>query len=182
MPLQTIKPMASLYPPERTSFTFHPGAVGIPGALAPAVINRAHSIEARVRISREGSEGVLVAQGGEVAGYSMFIDPKGHLNYAYNLFGVTRTEVVSSQPLKAGERLLRVEVEPEKSGFGQPAKVQLFVDEKQVASGRLARTVPLYYSIDETFDVGTDRGSPVGPYPVDYDFTGVLDSVTIQLF
>ena len=183
LPVQgTIKPMASLYPAERTTFTFHPGAVGIPGALAPAVINRAHSIEARVRISREGAEGVLVAQGGEVAGYSMYIDPKGHLNYAYNLFGVTRTEVVSTQPLKAGERILRVEVEPEKPGFGQPAKVHLFVDKKQVASGRLARTVPLYYSIDETFDVGTDRGSPVGPYPVDYDFTGVLESVTIQLF
>lgn len=182
LPLQgTIKPMASLYPPERTTFTFHPGAVGIPGALAPAVSNRAHSIEARVSVNDEGTEGVLLAQGGEVAGYSMFIDSKGHLNYAYNLFGVTRTNVTSPQPLQAGDRLLRVEVTPEKPGYGQPAQVHLFVDDKQVASARLARTVPLYYSIDETFDVGTDSGSPVGPYPVDYDFTGELESVTVQL-
>lgn len=182
LPLQsTARSTASPYPADRTSFTYYPGAVGIPSALAPPMMNRAHSIEAQVVVGSEGTEGVLLAQGGQSAGYSLFVDANGYLNYTYNFFGVTRTTFVSERPIKAGDRVLRVEVTPEESGYGKAAKVHLFVDGEKVVEGRLERTVPVYYSIDETLDVGTDKGSPVGDYPVDYDFTGELKNVTIRL-
>jgi arylsulfatase len=41
--------------------------------------------------------------------------------------------------------------------------------------------VPVVFSISgETFDVGLDTGSPVGPYPHVYRFTGRIDAVTIE--
>jgi hypothetical protein len=35
------------------------------------------------------------------------------------------------------------------------------VDERQVAQGRIPRTIPSRFSLDETFDIGEDTGTPV---------------------
>lgn len=184
LPLQAvIKPMGSLYPPERTEFIFYPGAVDIPGALAPSVVNRSHSIQAEIVVPEVGAEGVLLAQGGEVSGYALFIDQEGRLSYAYNLFGVERSLIAAGTKLAPGKAKVRVEldIDAKGQGFGKGGVVRLFANDQQLAEGKLERTVPFYYSIDETFDVGTDTGSPVGPYPVDYSFTGELRSVTVKL-
>ncbi len=43
------------------------------------------------------------------------------------------------------------------------------------------RTVPVVFSMSgETFDVGIDTGSPVGPYPHDYRCTAEITSVTLE--
>lgn len=184
LPLQgTIKPMGSLYPAERTTFTFYPGAVDIPGALAPSVVNRSHSLHAELVIPESGAEGVLLAQGGEVSGYALFVDQQGRLSYAYNLFGIERSVIAADTKLGPGKAKVRadIDVDPAGQGFGKRSVVKLFVNDQLLAEGQLERTVPFYYSIDETFDVGTDTGSPVGPYPVDYSFTGGLQSVTVEL-
>ena len=48
---------------------------------------------------------------------------------------------------------------------------------KQVGEGRLAKTVPVMFSTDDTFDVGEDWGIPVVPtYRLPDTFTGVLPS------
>jgi len=60
----------------------------------------------------------------------------------------------------------------------------LLVDDKQVAQSRIDRTVCCRFSLDETFDVGADTGTPVIE---DYDsqmpfrFTGTLEKLTIEL-
>jgi arylsulfatase len=46
-------------------------------------------------------------------------------------------------------------------GLGKGATGILFVDGKQVAQGPIARTVPVRFSLDETFDIGEDTGTPV---------------------
>jgi hypothetical protein len=46
------------------------------------------------------------------------------------------------------------------------------VNGADVAKARLSRTVPVKYSHDETFDVGEDGSSPVGPYAGPFPFTG----------
>ena len=61
----------------------------------------------------------------------------------------------------------------------------LSVDGQPVASDTLPATPPMF-SIDETFDVGLDTGSPAGKYPTGvapgYAFTdGTIDQVTIEL-
>jgi len=38
---------------------------------------------------------------------------------------------------------------------------ELFINDKSVAKAHLDKTVPITYSIEETFDVGEDTGSPV---------------------
>jgi hypothetical protein len=54
-------------------------------------------------------------------------------------------------------------------GFGAGGTVSMVVNKFEVATGRIEKTVPLVFSMSgETFDVGVDTGSPVGPYPHNY--------------
>jgi arylsulfatase len=56
------------------------------------------------------------------------------------------------------------------------------VDGKEVAKGRIDKTVPIRVSLDEGLDVGEDTGTPVNlNYDVPFKFTGKIDKVTIQL-
>jgi len=56
------------------------------------------------------------------------------------------------------------------------------VDGKQLAQGRIDRTVPFRFSIDETFDVGEDAGTPVSEdYDVPFKFTGQIEKVGVNL-
>ena len=51
----------------------------------------------------------------------------------------------------------------------------LAVNGVTVATGRVEATVPFLFSMSgETLDVGVDTGSPVGPYPNDFPFTGEI--------
>ena len=65
-------------------------------------------------------------------------------------------------------------------GFGKGGELVLVVDDAAVAHHRLDRTVPISSSMSgETFDVGTDAGSPVGPYPHDFKCTAIINGVTL---
>jgi arylsulfatase len=58
------------------------------------------------------------------------------------------------------------------------------MDGQQVTQGRIERTVRIRFSLDETFDVGEDTGTPViEEYAarLPYKFTGTLAQLTIDL-
>jgi arylsulfatase len=64
--------------------------------------------------------------------------------------------------------------------YGRGAGLELRVDGRRVAEGRLARSVPGFFSIDETFDVGIDTGSPAGDYPPGFAFNGRIEQVVLD--
>jgi len=67
--------------------------------------------------------------------------------------------------------------------IGRGGTGTLSVDGKQVAQRSLAKTQPLIWAWDETFDVGLDTGSPVDDkdYQVPFAFTGKLGKLTVDL-
>ena len=56
---------------------------------------------------------------------------------------------------------MRVKFKYAGGGVGKGATVTLLVDEQQVAEGQVPQSVPARFSLDETFDVGADTGTPV---------------------
>ncbi len=61
------------------------------------------------------------------------------------------------------------------------APFRWLVNKFEVATGRIEKTVPLVFSMSgETFDVGVDTGSPVGPYPHNYECTAQIIGVTLE--
>jgi hypothetical protein len=67
------------------------------------------------------------------------------------------------------------------SGLGRSATRTLNVNGKAVFTQRLERTVPL--PRNETFDIGSDTGTPVDDrdYRVAFRFTGKVEKLTITL-
>ena len=60
----------------------------------------------------------------------------------------------------------------------------LFVDGELVAKGTIGQTIPIRFSLDETFDIGMDTGTPVVEDYADkmpFKFTGDLKKVVIEL-
>jgi hypothetical protein len=78
----------------RTHFTYFAGAERIPESSSPNVKNKSHVITAVVD---EPGEGVLVAAGGTVGGYTLFVKD-GKPTYEYNWFGQQRYRIASSDP------------------------------------------------------------------------------------
>ena len=111
--------------------------------------------------SRSEAEGVIIALGGGFGGWSVYAK-KGILKYCYNFFGVQavlRREHDGSSP--TGRHQVRVEFEYDGGGPAKGGNVTLYIDGKQVGSGRVDHTQPVVFSADETCDIGTDYGSPV---------------------
>jgi len=69
------------------------------------------------------------------------------------------------------------------SGLGHPGTGTLSVDGKVVATQTMERTIPLLLPWDETFDIGSDTGTPVDDtdYQVPFAFTGKIDKLTISV-
>ena len=166
----------------RTEFTLFPGAVRIPEHAAPNTLNRSWSAEAHIEIPSAGASGPLVVMGGDTNGWSLYLK-ESVPTFCYNLAGAEYTYVRGTKALGPGPHSVRYEFEKEGSEpFGAGGQGRLFVDKQLVAEGKIPRTAAFGYSLDETFDVGCDKGSPVtSEYAALAAFTGRLQKVVINL-
>ena len=165
----------------RTDFTYYPGAARISESSSPNVKNRSHRITAHVEVPQSSGDGVIVAAGGIVAGYALYVKD-GKPTYEYNWFSQQRYKVTSSEKLLAGPATIRVEFQYDGGGVGKGGLVSLFINDKKVGEARVEKTVLSRYSADETFDVGMDTGSPVSnDYKSPNPYTGKLLKVRIHL-
>ncbi|MBA2963798.1 MULTISPECIES: arylsulfatase [Ramlibacter] len=144
--------------------------------------NKAHSVTAELEIADAGARGVIVAQGGSMGGWALYAH-EGKLRYFYNFLGVQHSAVTAAGPLPAGKHQARMEFAYDGGGMGKGATVTLYVDGQPVGSGRVERTHALFFSMDETAEVGCDLGEPVSP---DYGhrdnaFNGKIQWVQIDI-
>jgi hypothetical protein len=138
------------------------------------VKNKSHAVTAEIVAPAAGAEGVIIAQGGAFAGWSLYARA-GKPVYCYNLLGLQRFKIAGAAPIPPGKHQVRMEFTYDGGGLGKGGAVALYVDGVQQGEGRVDATVPLIFSADETADIGRDTASPVSD---DYDaetshFTGV---------
>jgi arylsulfatase len=167
-------------PNGRPFFTFYPGATRLYGALSPATCNRTHELRAYVHVEDGAPEGVLVADGGASSGFSLYVQ-NGRPAYTYNYLRREVTTIRAKEPLPRGASTIVLRFEYDGGGRGLGAKVTLLVNGKAAGEARLAYTVPVAYAYDETFDVGEDSASPVGPYKGPFPFNGRLERVEVEI-
>jgi hypothetical protein len=130
--------------------------------------NKSHSVTADLEVPATGAEGVIVAQGGNMGGWSLYVHA-GKLKYFYNFLGMLQFGVTAGSPLPAGKHQARMEFTYDGGGIGKGAAITLYVDGKKVGQGRVERTHAFIFSLDETLEVGCDMGEPVSP---DYGIRG----------
>jgi arylsulfatase A-like enzyme len=144
--------------------------------------NKSHAVTAEIVVPEAGAEGVVFAQGGAFAGWSLYAKD-GRPTYCYNLLGLQLFKIDGDAVIPPGTHQVRMEFAYDGGGPGKGGAVTLYLDGDQVGEGRVEATVPLIFSADETADVGRDTASPVSD---DYEgessvFTGKVNWVQIDL-
>jgi arylsulfatase len=128
--------------------------------------NKSHAVTAEIMVPDGGASGVLIAQGGEFGGWSLYLKD-ARPKYCYNHFGLQEYIVEGSAPVPAGKHQVRMEFRYDGGGLGKGGTVRLFIDGQPCGEGRVDATVPMVFSADETMDIGVDSASPVSS-----DYTG----------
>ena len=142
--------------------------------------NCSYRITAEIKITNKSDSGVIACQGGNMAGWSLYLDEHTKPVFHYNLFGHEHFSFKSDTPLKSGHQSIEVLFAYD-GGFGAGGTVSLSVNGSEVSRGQITKTVPLVFSMSgETFDVGVDTGSPVGPYRHNFECTAQIESVTLE--
>ncbi len=169
----------------RTQFTYYPGMIRIPEGTAPDVKNKSFSMTAEVEIPEDGANGVIATEGGRFGGWALLVtDAKPEFVDALSNQAPHKYRIASQDPLGPGKHIILFNFKYDGGGIGKGGTGTLLVDGKQVAEGRIENTIRARFSLDETFDVGQDTGTPVVEDYVDkmpYKFTGTLDKFVINL-
>jgi arylsulfatase A-like enzyme len=144
--------------------------------------NKSHSVTAQIVVPAKGAEGVIVCQGGNVGGWSLYAKG-GKLKYCYNFVGIQQFYAESSSAIPPGDHQVRMEFAYAGGGLGKGGTASLYVDGKKVGEGNIGATAAMVFSADDGCDVGVDTGAPVSP---DYgargnQFNGVVKGVQLAI-
>jgi hypothetical protein len=82
--------------------------------------NKSHAVTAEIEVPKSGAEGVIIAQGANIGGWSLYAKG-GKLKYCYNVAGVNHYYVESSNPLPSGDHQVRMDFAYAGGGLGKAA-------------------------------------------------------------
>ena len=165
---------------DRKSFTYTAGLKRIPEGAAPPIKNRSWSITTEVTLEGNDS-GVIATQGGLLAGWALYFE-QGKPVFSYSFTNGERWRIVAQDPLPTGKHNLVMNFTYDGGGMGKGGTVSITANNKVVAQGRVARTVPFRFSTEETLDIGEDTGTPVDlSYDIPANFKGGLGKVVFDL-
>jgi len=173
-----------LHPEDRlaspyTSWTFDSTTIRMPEFTAPG-LGRTNNLVTITADLDENASGVLYALGGGSGGLTLYMD-QGQINYEYNMMLIERFKAQTAK-IPAGQHTIEIETILQSAAPLSPADVVIRVDGQEAARTTVGRTVPGAFTASETFDVGTDLGSPVS---LDYEerrpfaFSGEIEAVTV---
>jgi hypothetical protein len=147
-----------------------------------SIKNKSHAVTAEIIVPESGAEGVIIAQGANIGGWSLYAKD-GKLKYCYNLSGVHHFFVESEEPLPSGEHQVRMEFGYAGGGLGKGGIVTLFVDGKKIGEGTIPMTHAMIFSADDGCDIGEDNGAPVSPDygPKGNAFNGRVKGVQLSI-
>ena len=166
----------------RTSLTLHAGMKGIGENAFINVKNRSMTITADIDVPEGGANGVILAQGGRFGGWTLYMKG-GKLAYSYNFLGLQRTTIAARKPVAVGKATVKMDFAYDGGGLAKGGVVSLFVNGQKVGEGRLTRTQPMAFSLDDAADVGLDEGTPVVEdyQPRNTKFTGAIRKVVVDV-
>ena len=178
----------------RNVFTFTGVPItGLPRGTAPSVLDTSYTITAEIEVPEGGADGMIVTDGGRFGGYGLYL-LKGKPVFLWNLLDLKRVRWEGQEALTPGKHTLVYDFKYDGlglgtlaynniSGLGRGGTGTLTVDGKLVATETMEHTVPLTLPWDETFDMGSDTGTPVDDqdYQVPFRFNGKIDKITFSV-
>ncbi|MGB1504968.1 MAG: arylsulfatase [Acidimicrobiales bacterium] len=164
---------------DRDVYRYYPGTRPIPNPSLPRILNCEHALTAFITRHTAADDGLLVCQGGELAGWSLFVQG-GRPHYVHNVLKMEMHELQGPTLPVGRECEVRVEYHPTEQGWGTAT---LLVDGVVVDSSDRFRITPMGYSmVQEGFCVGRSWGTPVAyeHYRGAFAFTGDIRVVELR--
>lgn len=161
----------------RHRFVYQGGFGSLPTVVAPILLG-SHRIAADITMPVNRGEGVIVANGGRLGGYVLYIQGQ-RLVYEHNFFGrghqrIISTERVPTGALQVAFQFERTSPSPWGGGVGR-----LLINDKIVAEKPFTG-FGMPYPFD-SFDIGRDRYSPVADhYRAPFAFNGTIQQVVVE--
>lgn len=163
---------------DRTSVTYSEGMKALGVDIFIDLRNTAYTMTADVEVGENGN-GVIVCQGGRFGGLSFYMKG-GKPTFTYNYLGLESTHIMASQALKPGKYKLVYDFKYDGGGPGKGGTGTITANGNKVAEGKLTRTQPGIFSVDDLADIGVDDGTPVADYGTSSKFNGKIGKVTIE--
>ena len=163
-----------------TEWTFDGPMTRMPESVAPK-LGKVDSLVSMDVDVPANANGVLYALAGFSGGLACYV-MDGILSYEFNLFEIERTKIKAKNKLPAGKA--RIEVESKLAGpIGGPMNVTMKVNGQVVAQGQVPAAMSLHFTSNDTFDIGSDVGSPVSLDYFDkapFAFNGTVSTTKIS--
>jgi hypothetical protein len=166
---------------------------GLPQGDSPNILNASYTFTADIEVPQGGAEGMIVTSGGRFAGYGFYL-LKGKPVWLWNMVDLERIKWEGPDALSPGKHTVEFDFKYEGlgvgtlalnnfSGVGQPGVGTLKVDGKEVATKKMARTLPMISQWDEAFDIGADTLTGVNDadYKPPFKLTAKLNKLTIKV-
>lgn len=179
--LTRIDPTTVIASPYK-SWAFDSTTTRMPEFIAPGLGKKNNTVTIDLEVG-ENASGVLYALGGASGGLTCYMD-QGHLCFEYNMMIIERYRAKSAEKIGPGKHTIVVDTTLKAPRPGSPADIVLSVDGSEVARTVAKITVPGAFTASETFDVGTDLGSPVSSFYDDlrpFAFVGNIHQITVAL-
>jgi arylsulfatase len=163
----------------RKSVTYGEGMKGMGTDVFIDLRNTSYTIDAEVEVGALGN-GVIVCQGGRFGGLSLYIKD-GKPAFSYNFLGLESTQIIAGQALKPGKHTMVFDFRYDGGGPGKGGAGTITVDGQKAAEGRIGKTQPGIFSVDDLADIGIDEGTPVADYGPASKFNGKIGKVYISV-
>jgi hypothetical protein len=177
----------------RSEFLYTKPMTGLPQGDSPLLLNCSYAITAEIDVPEGGAEGMILTSGGRFAGYGFYL-LKGKPVFLWDLVDAKRIRWEGPDVVAPGKHVVEFDFKYEGmgagtlafnnlSGIGRSGTGTLKVDGKEVATEKMERTLPIILQWDESFDIGSDTGTPVcdEDYQCPFPLTAKLDKLTIKI-
>ena len=168
--------------PTQPTFTYHGDVQNVTEGNMPPIKNHSYTISADLVVPEQGAEGVIVAVGDHMGGFSLFVDD-GRLKHTYSLMGVQVYTQEAEVPLPSGEVTVQLVFAADAAAPATGGEVTLLVGDEPVARGRMEHTVPWKFGVG-ALDMGRDNGGVVDRSYADrspFAFTGTVKKVAFDV-
>ena len=164
-------------------YTYYPGTAPVFIEAAADIVNVNYVIRAELDIARSDASGMILAHGGKFGGYGLFVH-QGRPRFVYNYLGLADTVFESNRTLPVGRCTLtfafqKAGVPEPAKGFGARGIGRLFVNDEEVVSGALDKTVPVMLNFSGSLTCGYHHAEPFRGYEPPFYFTDTIRRVDV---
>jgi len=167
--------------PASGRYVYWGGNISLAAPAGAPLLHNSFSISADLTLPERGN-GVLIALGSKFGGWSFYLkDGRPVALMAATQRPEDTFRVIAGEALPAGPVQLRYDFDYD-GGFNAGGNLRISVNGREVASGRIARTLSKLPEMTDTFDVGFDADTPVtDDYADGGRFNGEIHRIEVQV-